>query len=84
MLRTPARIPLGHFREIGDEHVDIECGEGGVILQKIVGVGDVGLMVFAVMDFHRARIDVRLESIGGVGQFREFVSHGSDLVFGLE
>jgi hypothetical protein len=50
---------LGHLGQVGDEGVDVERREGGVVLEEVVGVGDVGLVVLAVMDFHRLRIDVR-------------------------
>src|SRR2546422_11196240 len=32
-----------------------------MFVQRIVEVGDVGLMMFAVVDLHRLRVDVRLE-----------------------
>jgi hypothetical protein len=67
---------LGHLREVGDQRVDVERGEGGVILEEIVGVGDVGLVVLRVVDFHRLRINVRDEGVVSVGEFREFVGHG--------
>ena len=54
-----------------------------MVLEEIVGVGDVRLVVLAVMDFHRLRIDVRHEGVDGVGEFRKFVSH-DDIGFGLE
>jgi hypothetical protein len=50
-----------------------------VVFQEIVGVGDVRLVVFVVMDFHRLRIDVWDEGIKSVGQFGKFVSHGGSI-----
>jgi hypothetical protein len=69
---------LGHLAEIGDERVHIERRERRVVLEEIVGVGDVGLVVLAVVDLHRLRVDVRSEGIESVGQFRKFEGHGSD------
>jgi hypothetical protein len=75
---------LGDLREVGDQRVDVEGRERGVVLEEIGGVGDVSLMVLRMMDFHRLGIDVRDESVVSVGEFREFVGHDRDLVFGLE
>ena len=66
---------LGDLREVGDQGVDVQRGERGMVLKEIVGVGDVSLVVLAMVDFHGLRIDVGLEGVRGVGQFREFVSH---------
>jgi hypothetical protein len=40
-----------------------------MVLERIVDVGDVSLVVFGVMDFHRARVDVRLKGVVGVREF---------------
>ena len=64
--------------EIGDEGVHRLCGQRGMVLQDRVGVIDVGLVVLAVVDLHRARIKVRLEGIVGIGEWCEFVGHNED------
>ena len=65
---------------LGAEIIHVESRQGGMVLEEIVGVGDVRLVMLAVMDFHRLRIDMRREGVGGVGEFRKFVSHGDDWV----
>ena len=45
---------------------DWGIGELGA-LQGLVGVGDVGLVVLAVVDLHGLGVDVRLEGIEPVG-----------------
>ena len=69
---------FGDFAQVGDECIDVERGKLGMIFEEIVGVGDVRLVVFAVMDFHRLRVDVRREGVVGVRQFREFVGHDEE------
>src|SRR5690606_40900075 len=43
--------------------------------QRRVGVVDVGLVVPGVVDFHRLRVDVRLERVVGVGELGEREGH---------
>jgi hypothetical protein len=66
---------LGHLRQVGDQRVDVEGGEGGMVLEEIVGVGDVGLVVLASGGFpsssHRCAGRGRRKR----RQFREFVGH---------
>ncbi len=66
---------IRNLGKICNQLVDRKRAEFGVIFQEIIGVGDLGLMVLAVMDFHRACIDVGLKRVGGVGQGGEFVCH---------
>ena len=40
-----------------------------VVLERVVKVGDVSLVMLGVMDFHRARVDVRFERVVGVRKF---------------
>src|SRR3989442_3251704 len=47
----------------------------GMLLEGGVQVGDVRLMMLAVMNLHRPRIDVRLECIEGIWKGRKGVSH---------
>ena len=47
----------------GDLMRHIRGNEIGMIFQRVVGVGDIRLMVLVVVDFHRARVDVRFEGV---------------------
>ena len=51
-----------------------------MILEEVVRIGDVSLVVLAVMDFHRLRVDGGREGVVSVRKFREFVCH-DDLGF---
>ena len=55
--------------QILDQVFDGFVRELGFVLEGVVDVGDVSLVMLGVMDFHRARIDMRLERVVGVGQF---------------
>ncbi len=67
--------PLGQRADIGDQCIDIRALDPG-IGERGIEVGDVGLVVFGMMDFHRACIEVRFECVVGVGQGGEGVGHG--------
>src|SRR5262249_3785930 len=43
---------------------------------RAVDIVDIRLVVLRMMDFHRPRIDVRLQGVVGIGQGRKRVSHG--------
>ena len=75
---------LGNLGQVGNQRVDVKGRERGMILEEIIGVGDVGIVVLAVMDLHRLGVDVRLERGQGVGKFREFEGHGNGCVFLVE
>ena len=66
---------LGHRGEVGDQFVDRFGREVGMVFERVVRVGDVSLMMFVVMDFHRARVDVRLEGVVCVSKRWKFVGH---------
>ena len=68
---------LRHGAEVGDQLVNGLAFEIGIALERLVEVGDVGSVVFAMMDFHRLRVDVGFESVQCVGEGGEFVCHGS-------
>ena len=53
-------------------------GDGGV------EVGDVGLVVFAVVDLHGGGVDGGLESVGGVGKRGECGGHVVSLSKGVD
>ena len=73
---TAAVIP--HHRANGfrngvkvlDQILDRFSGEIGMIFKRIINVGDVSLVMLGVMDLHRPRVDMRLEGVVSVGQFR--------------
>ena len=50
-------------------------GELGRLLDRRVQVVDVRLMMLAVMDLHRLRVDVRLERVVGVRERRQRKGH---------
>ncbi|MNI39498.1 hypothetical protein D3C73_936810 [compost metagenome] len=49
------------------------------LFQRGIEVVDVGLVVLAVVDFHRARIEVRFEGIVGIGEGGKRVRHRDSL-----
>ena len=67
--------PLGQGPDIGNQRIDVGALDAG-IGERRIEVGDVGLMVLGMMDFHRACIEVRFECVVGVGQGGEGVGHG--------
>ena len=67
LLRRPGADRLGNLREVGDEGVHVERRKGGMVLQELVGVRDVGLVVLGVVDLHRPRVDVGNQGIVSVG-----------------
>ncbi|MOA47818.1 hypothetical protein D3C78_1704900 [compost metagenome] len=44
-------------------------------VQRCIQAGDVGLMMLAVVDLHRHRVDVRFQGVVGVRQGRKGVGH---------
>ncbi|KAG0763484.1 hypothetical protein G6F22_018417 [Rhizopus arrhizus] len=73
-----AALRFGHRIKVGDERLDRLRGDAG-LLEGGIEVVDVGLVVLAVVDLHRARIEVRLEGIIGVGERGKRVRHRSNL-----
>ena len=66
---------LGHLLEVGDQRVDREIGER-IPLERLVQIRDVGGVVLAVVDLHRAGIDGGLEGVEGIGERGQHVGHG--------
>ncbi len=62
-------------RKILDEVIDVQCGEAIVTFQGCIESRDIGLVMFAVVDFHRLGVDVWLERIGGKVKWRKSVRH---------
>ena len=68
---------LGQRVEVLDQLLDRLALQLGELLERGVEVVDVGLVVLAVMNLHRLRVDVRLERVERVRQGGEFVGHVS-------
>ena len=69
---------VGDSGEVADEGVGgfgFEVRVGG---EGVIEIGDVRLVVFAVVDFHGARIDVGFEGVVGVGESWESVGHDGE------
>ena len=71
---------LGHDADVAQQLVDRLRLQLGCFLERLVQVGDVRLVMLAVMDFHRLLVDVRLEGIGGIGQGGKRKGHEALLV----
>ena len=68
LLRTAVRTASGTLLRSLQQIVERLARELGRLLERRVEIVDVGLMMLAVMDLHRLRVDVRLERVVGVGQ----------------
>ena len=66
---------LGHRVQVLDQVLDALRLQVGA-LERGVDVVDVGLVVLAVVDLHRPRVDVRLERVERVRQAGKLVRHG--------
>src|SRR5207244_12792692 len=55
-----------------------------MFLQRGIQIGDIRLMMFAVMNLHRLLVDVRFERIVRVRKRRKCVSHRSVLLVGSD
>jgi hypothetical protein len=60
------RMSSGTAVQILDQIFDGFVRQLGFVLERVVDVGDVSLVMLGVVDFHRARVDVRLERVVGV------------------
>ena len=54
---------FGNGIQIADQIFDRLFLQIGFAFDRVVHVGDVRLMMLGVMDFHRLRVDVRLERV---------------------
>src|SRR5215211_7955371 len=66
---------LGDGVELGDQDIHVARVCFGVLLERSVEVGDVGTVVLLVVEAHGPFVYVRLQSVVGVGQCRQLVSH---------
>ena len=77
---TPAVVADHRSNVLGDranpaqQIFDALIEQLGMLGERVVEVGDVGLVMLAVMDLHRLRIDVRLERRKVVWQFWQRMS----------
>jgi DNA recombination protein RmuC len=74
LLRTTVRMSSGTAAR--SEISSPICLQVGFSGDGVVEVGDVGLMVLGVVDFHRAGVDVGFERVVGVAEFGKGVCHG--------
>ncbi len=71
LLRTAVRMFSGTMAQLlRQQFLHGLAGQIGRRFQRFVQIGDIGVVVFAMVDFHRHLIDVWLQSIGCVGQRR--------------
>ena len=75
MVTNRSSNAFGDGRKILDEVIDVQCGEALVTFQGCIESRNIGLVMFAVVDFHRARVDVRFQRVECVGQVGDFKAH---------
>ena len=66
-----------HQGQIFLQIIKRESLEVGMTGERIVQISHIRLMVFGMMNIHRARIDVRLEGVFGVWQGWQSMGHGN-------
>ncbi len=66
---------LRYRTQVADEVLQAFFREFGVLVQGLVQFVHVRLVVLGVVYLHRARVDMRLERVVGVGQGEQFVLH---------
>ena len=76
LLRTAVRIASGSAFRSSIRSSTLLRLQVGVLLERGVQVVDVGLVVLAVVDLHRLRVDVGLERVERVRQAGKLVRHG--------
>ena len=57
---------IGNSVQVTQELVDGFCFEFRISGDGLVEVGDIGGVVFAMVDFHGSRVDVRFERVLGI------------------
>src|SRR6202022_1459103 len=70
---------LGHLVDAPEKVFDRLARPLGVLLERCVRVRHVGRVMLVVMDLHRFRVDVRLESVEPVRKRRKYKWHGGTL-----
>jgi len=82
LLRTAVRMFSERWRSSSQQFLDGLARQSGGRFQRFVQVGDVRVMVFVVVDFHRHFVDVRLQRIEGIPHLWKCERH-SDLFYPL-
>ena len=67
---------LGDLAQVADERVQRQRLQRRLSFQRVVEVGDVGLVVLPVVDPHRLLVDVRLQRRVVEGKRRKGECHG--------
>ena len=84
LLRTAVRMSSGTRVDVAKQILDALRLQLGMLLERRVQVGDVRLVMLAVMNLHRLLVDVRFERIGRVGERRKRVSHRTFLLVAFD
>jgi len=64
-----------NLADVFDQFLDGHLLEIGMSIQGTIQLGYVSVVVLGVVNLHGARIDMRLEGIVSVRQYRKFVGH---------
>jgi len=64
-----------HRREVLDKGLDRLGFEGRIAGDGLVEVGDVGLVMLAVVNLHRLSVDVRFQGFLRVGEWGQLMWH---------
>ncbi len=75
LLRTAAANRFRHFIDLRQQFFDGKFLQVGVAFERFIKVGDVGAVVFVVMDFHGFRVNVGFQSVERIRQRRHCESH---------
>jgi len=69
------RLVRRNLADVLHQVFNVHVGELGAF-DGVVQVGDVGVVMLAVVDLHRLRVDMRLQRILRIRQIRQLESHG--------
>ena len=83
LLRTGRADVFGHRVDACEQFLDRLRMQLGMLVERGVQVGHVRLVVLAVMNLHRPRVDVRFERVESVGKRWKRMSHRAVLLVGL-
>ena len=68
--------PFGHLIEVGQQRLEREPLQRLLALERRIQIGDISLVVFAVMDPHRGLVDVWLQGVVVEWQGSKGEGHG--------
>ena len=71
LLRTAVRMFSGTLSSCASSSSMERLCEVGVAFESFIQVGDVGVVMLVVMDFHGLRVDVRLERVERIRKRRK-------------